>query len=1024
MTLTLVTGPANSAKAGEVLGAYAAAVARGAMLVVPTTEDARHYERELVADGVVLGSVLTFDGLVGVIAQRAGFAGRRLSALQRERVLAAVVARLGLDALRASARGAGFELAAGELIAELQRSLVTPQRFAAALRAWAARDVRRAAFGRDVGRIYGDYVRELDRLGRVDRELFAWRALDALRADPQRWTHPTPDAVFFYGFDDLTALERDAVEVLARIPGVAVTVSLTYEPGRTALVARAESVEELRPLADTVLELSAHDEHYAPGSRAVLHRLERELFQPAAGGSEPVCGEAAATPPERVDTPPERVVTLLEAGGGRAEAELVAAAIVDLLGAGMAGEEIVVVHRSAARASGQLRRVFAAYGIPLAARPDVAFGHTALGRALLGAARCALLGDTPSGAQAQARPADLLAYLRAPGLLRDPDVADGLEAEVRREGLSTAAQARERLGWELGELDSLAAAARSGGVAAELGPELCRLGRRLLAAPHRAQAAQLDADEELDARALAALTRAVGELAELPGPARIGSAELIELLGSLPVGVGAPPAPGEVVLAEPAQIRARRFRAVFVCGLQEGEFPAPAAPEPFFSDERRRELAAASGLRLRPREDALDAERYLFYAAVSRATERVFLSYRSSDEEGNLALPSPFIADVAELFGAQWRERRRRRLLADVTWPLDGAPTERERARARAAARAPADGDERRPRRMLGERALASVRHSRILSAGALETYADCPVKWLIERELRPSPLAPEPEPIARGNLMHAVLERLLAQLGEPVAPQSLDRARQILSRLVAELADGIGAGVGLGGPEVVRVGALRAIEADLRRYLEHEAQTGARWRPLALEWTFGFDADPNADPGAVPDGAAPPLPALALGDGPEPVLVRGMIDRVDVEDPSGSRGGAGRAIVRDYKSGATRDDQPVARWGPGRRLQVALYMLVVRDLAGLDPVAGFYQPLRGESIRARGVYRTDPDVDVGSAVVATDGRDGAELDAELAAAAERAVELAAALRAGELTPCPQTCSRDGCAHPSICRSR
>ncbi len=47
------------------------------------------------------------------------------------------------------------------------------------------------------------------------------------------------------------------------------------------------------------------------------------------------------------------------------------------------------------------------------------------------------------------------------------------------------------------------------------------------------------------------------------------------------------------------------------------------------------------------------------------------------------------------------------------------------------------------------------MRHTEILSAGALESYADCPVKWLVERELRPEPLEPEAEPLARGSLMH-----------------------------------------------------------------------------------------------------------------------------------------------------------------------------------------------------------------------------------------------------------------------------
>ena len=84
--------------------------------------------------------------------------------------------------------------------------------------------------------------------------------------------------MFFYGFDDLTALERDAVETLARVAGAEVTVSLTYEPGREALVARAETVEELRPLAERVRRAARPRRALRPASRAVLHHLERSLF--------------------------------------------------------------------------------------------------------------------------------------------------------------------------------------------------------------------------------------------------------------------------------------------------------------------------------------------------------------------------------------------------------------------------------------------------------------------------------------------------------------------------------------------------------------------------------------------------------------------------------------------------------------------------------------------------------------------------------------------------------------------------
>ena len=69
-----------------------------------------------------------------------------------------------------------------------------------------------------------------------------------------------------------------------------------------------------------MLELPALDEYYAPGVAAALHHLERWLFEPEA---------------ERIEPPRASVVTLLEAGGERAEAELVAAEVLELLRAGV-----------------------------------------------------------------------------------------------------------------------------------------------------------------------------------------------------------------------------------------------------------------------------------------------------------------------------------------------------------------------------------------------------------------------------------------------------------------------------------------------------------------------------------------------------------------------------------------------------------------------------------------------------------------------------------------------------------------
>ena len=214
--------------------------------------------------------------------------------------------------------------------------------------------------------------------------------------------------------------------------------------------------------------------------------------------------------------------------------------------------------RSLARVEALFTSVFARYGIALAGHGRTPFTHTRLGRSVRALARCALLGQEASAA-------DLLDVLRAPGRLERLELADALEAEVRREALSTAAQARARLDWELLEIDSVRDAE-------DPGAELAWQARRLFAAPYRGHAAELDSPGRRDAAALAALVGALGELAELGE--RPSGTELLALLDELEVPIGEPPRAGAVRLADPLAVRARRFRAVFVCGLQRGGVPA------------------------------------------------------------------------------------------------------------------------------------------------------------------------------------------------------------------------------------------------------------------------------------------------------------------------------------------------------------------------------------------------------------------------------------------------------------------
>ncbi len=965
MPLTLVTGPANAAKAGYVLERLRAVLHRDPLLVVPTAADVSHYGQELAAGGVVFGAqVLTFEHLVREIGRVGGLTARPLGRVARDRVVRAAIADAHLRRLAPSAAAPGFPAAAGALFAELQRSLVEPARFTRALRAWAG-----APYADELAALYSAYRRRLEALGRADREGAAWAALDALRADPARWgVRP----VFLYGFDELTPAQLDAVDTLARLAGAEVCVALPYEPGRHALAGSAATVQELAPGAE-VLELPERADHYAGLARPALHHLERGLFE--AGGEQRA---------------PNGAVRLLEAGGERAEAELVGAEVLELMRDGVAPEEIAVLVRGSAGAA-LFAQVLGTYGIPVGYARRVPLGRTRLGVGVLAGARAAL----PGG-----RAADLLAWLRTPGMDGAPEAADEVDAKVRRNEITSAREAVRWAPQAVARLDALSDAAGEGAEA--LLVALVAEADALWAAPHVRRADVLDPEERDEARVAAELRSAAGELRGLAAidPALLGGPEgVLETLAAVEVRQG--DATEGVLLADPLEIRARRFRAVFVCGLQDAEFPQRPVPEPFLDDDARRGLAAASGLRLPLHEDVLDRERSLFYACVSRPQEVLFLSWRSSDEEGEPLVASPFLDDVRTLYTDQLWAERGRRLLAEVTWSPREAPTPRELRRAQAAARSEPD-----PPALaapVSAAVLAQLAGRRTEGARQLETFAACGVRWLVEGLLGPRRVTPDPEPMKRGSRAHAVLEATLRGLkastgSARLTPATLPAALEALETALGTVGDDASSrGSGARGQA-----ARRTLEADLRRYLRHEAEHGAGLEPEWLEWRFGRDGDEHG-----------PL-VLAPGE----LEVTGRVDRVDVGrgEAGDEASGRGEAIVRDYKGASAPKG---AGWAEGGALQVALYMLAARELLGLQPVGGLYQPLWSRDSRPRGLVRDD----VAGRYVGNDVVDEAGLEVALGEVRERALSTAEALRGGRIAPCAERCSPNGCAYPTICRA-
>src|SRR5690606_37083906 len=151
-----------------------------------------------------------------------------------------------------------------------------------------------------------------------------------------------------------------ALGALAGPAGVDVVVSLPWEAGREAFRATARTHAELSGLAGEEVELPALADHYAPESRAALHRLERELFEDDPGraesggdvaGIDPASGNDASRVENggnAAETCPRELggaVRMHLAGGRRAEIELCAAEVLALLRDGTAPGDVAVVLR-------------------------------------------------------------------------------------------------------------------------------------------------------------------------------------------------------------------------------------------------------------------------------------------------------------------------------------------------------------------------------------------------------------------------------------------------------------------------------------------------------------------------------------------------------------------------------------------------------------------------------------------------------------------------------------------------------
>jgi ATP-dependent helicase/DNAse subunit B len=412
-----------------------------------------------------------------------------------------------------------------------------------------------------------------------------------------------------------------------------------------------------------------------------------------------------------------------------------------------------------------------------------------------------------------------------------------------------------------------------------------------------------------------------------------------------------------VQVVTPETASGMKFRAVFVLGLAEGEFPAPPRESWLYSDQERRTLAEA-GITLPTSADRAAAADFSFSLAVGMATDQLWLSAVTDSE----TLPSRYLAEVQRLFTEDAMDTEvygPHQLVAETVaearskWTLLKASVHHvwcqmqdadEWARVYSALRSMlpeyleqvATLERERMGAYAGQVDPALIAGQRY-SASALEQYAACPFAYFVTEVLGLGEWDAAEEgfdALSSGSIWHEVLAGFLGRYrGQKLAQGSAEKyARELVSLLAAAVDRREKDGRVV--PDIwwrfEKPRWEQALRSWLNGELERQAQTDRV--PHYFEWAFGTALRRGCD------GESTEQPLMLGDDEGETVELQGKVDRVDA--------GGGSYRIVDYKTGKAPARKQVEQ---GLRLQVPLYMMAVDSLlcrTGERVADGMYLPV------------------------------------------------------------------------------
>ncbi|MDP6923609.1 MAG: PD-(D/E)XK nuclease family protein [Candidatus Scalindua sp.] len=401
---------------------------------------------------------------------------------------------------------------------------------------------------------------------------------------------------------------------------------------------------------------------------------------------------------------------------------------------------------------------------------------------------------------------------------------------------------------------------------------------------------------------------------------------------------------------------------VFVGGLLEKEFPRQVRENLFLKDYYRSRLNATEKIVLREASEKMDEERYLFYIAITRAREKLYLSYPSANSNGNLTLPSFFLSDIQKLFSEKICKEitiqrnhssiipeseeiitstdsksfvyyhlntpnvsEREQYEKDVAlWLYNNSEDESSFREELCRLTALIDSYNNLQLKFSDERIIKKISEtSRRFSPTKLKDYAQCPYKYFGSTTLNLRQAIPKSlDSRMQGSIIHKVLEEYF-------------RDTKDITKIFDDVFNQKTRGMIIGFEELkIRNELLKTLMAF--ESMESNSDTST-FRPSMFEVKFGGEE----------------IGTLKISEGKKGgIEISGKIDRVDISEVDGEKIG----LIIDYKYGQT--EFKLTDLEEGLDLQLPIYLLALREVFNIIPVSAEFYALK--SSKKTGIYNKE----------------------------------------------------------------